>query len=306
MRVRRGSYALAGALAVPLSFLVVAGCRREPPPAPDVVARVGGEEVRYSRFEDYLARSLGDPDAVLASDVLSELFDQFLDERLLARLAADRGLTHAVAADASGLATESRQARRAVDALLAAPAGGEPGAAEVAAYYGAHRGEFTHPERVRLRQILVEDRATAERARAEIVAGADFEQVARRLSQEPNAAHGGYQGVLSRADLPPTYADIIFALAPGEVSRVVPADYGFHLFQVLERLPEEVAPLAQVSPEIRDELRRAGADRRMTALVEEGRNRYNVEVYGRNLPFDYEGRYSESHSEKKPKPSPRR
>jgi hypothetical protein len=55
-----------------------------------------------------------------------------------------------------------------------------------------------------------------------------------------------------------------------------------------------VAPLAHVAGEIRARLARQAADRRLAALVREGRRRYHVEVYARNLPFDYEGTYRET------------
>jgi parvulin-like peptidyl-prolyl isomerase len=274
---------------LPVAALALA-CRREPSPAPDVVAEIAGEPVPYASFEDYVASTVGDPDAVLGSDVLSGLFDQFLDERLLARLAAERGLVRGgLAAGERG----ARQVRLALDALLAADLAAEPGPAEVERWYAAHRAEWTRPERVRLRQILVEDRAAAERAVAEVAAGAGFGEVARRLSRDPSAARGGDQGVLARSDLPPAFADTIFALRPGEVSRIIQADYGFHVFQVVERLPAEVVPLPRVAGEIRDRLRRERADRRMAALVEECRTRYDVLVHARNLPFDYEGFYRE-------------
>ena len=298
---RHRPHGLAAAAAVALAWatLSAAACRREPPPSPDAVARIDGQEVRYGRFAAYLTRAVGDGDEGLGSDALSALFDQFVDEQLLARLAADRGL----AAAAGG-------PRQAVAALLAdrgsgaAPA--EPSAAEVAAYYAAHRGDFVRPERVRLRQILAEDRATAERAAREIAAGADFQAVARRLSAAsrggsvgggPAAAGGSVGddlGELSRADLPPAYADTLFSLKPGAVSRIIPADYGFHIFQVVDHLPPETLPLADVAEEIRDRLERESADRRLAALVASCRKRYNVEVYARNLPFDYEGTYRDT------------
>jgi hypothetical protein len=259
----------------------LAACRRAPPPAPDAVARLAGEEVRYERFAAYLSRAAGD-DARLSSDALSALFDQFLDEQLLARLAADRGLVVAVGRE---------EPRRAVDALLKEP-GAAPSDAQVAAYYAAHRGEFARPERVRLRQILVEDRATAERAWRQIAAGADFAEVARRLSQG-RAGIAGLGGELSRAELPPAYAETIFGLPTGGVSRVIPAPYGFHIFQVVEHLLPAVLPLPQVAGEIRARLTRQGADQRLAALVGECRKRYHVEVFARNLPFDYEGTYRE-------------
>ena len=261
----------------------LAGCRRPRPPAPDVAARIGAEEVRYAEFEAYLSRSVGRTEGVLPSAVLSQLFDQFVEEKLLVRLAVDRGLV-----------TAASRPRPAIDALLRQGLGADPAEAEIAAYYQAHRAEFARPERVRLRQILTEDRATAERARREVAGGADFAAVARRLShrqQGEGAAASGYQGELARADLPPALVDVIFSLAPGEVSRVVSASYGFHVFQVIARLPQEMAPLPQVHDEILARLRQERADRLLRSLVQQGKARYNVQVYGRNLPFNYEGIY---------------
>lgn len=271
----------------PLTALLVAlaaACLEPDPPAPDVVAQIGAQPVRYAQFEEHLRRTVGDPDSVLASDVLSQLFDQYLDEEILFRLAADRGLV---------VAGQESARRSAIEALLAAEADAEPSEAEIAAFYDRHRTEFARPERVQLRQILTEDRATAERALAEIERGADFALVARRLSRDPSAASGGLQGELARGDLPPAFADDIFRLAPGEVSRIIPAEYGFHIFQVTERSAAEVVPLAKARDEIVAQLRRQRGDRRLAELVGQGRSRYNVEVYGRNLPFDYRGSYSD-------------
>jgi peptidyl-prolyl cis-trans isomerase C len=273
------------------AVLLAAACQRAAPPAPDAVARLGDAEVRYAEFERYVARSVGEGGGGLGSDVLSALFDQFLDERLLARLAADRGLVPA----ATGAGADPR---RAVDALLAAGPRQEPGAAEVALYYRQNPAEFARPERVELRQILTADRRTAERARRDIVGGTPFEEVARQLSGGPRADSGGYQGELARGDLPASFADLIFALRPGEVSPIVPAEYGFHLFQVVGHQPAEVVPLAAARGEILARLRQRRADELLRSLVREARGRYNVKVYERNLPFGYAGSYNETHAKK--------
>lgn len=273
--------------AVLLLLLLATACQRSEPAAPDVVARIEGEEIRYAQVERYVARTAGEGESVLASDVLSQLFDQYLDEELLWRLAVDRGLIQ------RGMDASAASRRRAIDALLADRSEDEqgPDEREVAAYYAAHRAEFTRPERVRLRQILTEDRSTAERAVRELAGGADFAGLARTLSSDPSAASGGYQGELSRADLPPAFADVIFSLRPGEVSRLIPADYGFHIFQVVARSPAGVIPLAEARPEIEERLRQERADRLLAELVGEARRRYNVEVHARNLPFEYRGSY---------------
>lgn len=270
-------------------FLLAAACRPGNPPAPDVMARIGETEVHYSEFESYLSRTAGDGERVLASDVLSQLLDQFLDEELLVRRAVDRGLVKAGGLDGKEAGAGAR--RRAVDELLRADLKAQPSEQEIAAYYAAHRGELARPERVRLRQILTEDRATAEKALRELAGGADFGKVADRLSRDPAAKSGGYQGELSRQDLPPAFADIIFSLQPGQVSRLVPAEYGFHIFQVISRAPAEVVPLEAARGEIEEHLREQKADQLLAELVRDARRRYNVELYERNLPFEYKGSY---------------
>jgi hypothetical protein len=276
----------------PAALLLLTACQRAaPPPAPDAVARIGETEVRYSELESYIARTVGDTGGVLGSGVLSELFDQFLDEKLLERLAVERGLVREASPP-----RPAGQARQAIDALLAEGLRQEPGPGEVAAYYRAHAAEFARPERVQVRQILTEDQATAEKALKALAAGEPFEEVARRLSRDPSAASGGYQGELTRADLPPAFADVIFSLRPGEVSRLVPADYGVHIFQVMDRQPAAVVPLEQARGEILGRLRRERADRLLRSLVQDARSRYHVSIYERNLPFGYEGSYKESNA----------
>jgi parvulin-like peptidyl-prolyl isomerase len=284
-------------LGLALFALFAVACQRAAAPAADAVARIGETDVGYAEFERYVRRNVGNvgDDGALGNDVLSQLFDQFLEERLLARLAVDQKRARADA-----------DPRQALSALIAAAPQAAPGDEEIARYYQAHRGEFARPERVRLRQILTEDRATAEKARREIAAGTPFEVVARRLASPGAGAKtassvgilAGNQGELARTDLPPSFADLIFALRAGEVSPVVPASYGFHLFQVVSRQPAEVVAPAAARGEIVAKLREAGADRRLRALVEEARGRYNTKVYERNLPFGYEGAYSEKHAQK--------
>jgi hypothetical protein len=277
----------AGALAL---LGVAAGCRREAPPA-ESVAVVAGREVRWEEFDRYLRRHLGESGASLGSDVLSELFDQFISERLLVRLAVERGLVPRTRGP-----QPAAERRRAVDRLLASEAVGlaAPSAQQIASYYRAHQEDFRRPERVHLRQILVEDREVAENALALVRGGADFAAVGRRLMDDPElVVDAGDQGELAREDLPPAFTEVIFALEPGQVSEVVQADYGFHLFQVVARLPADVQSVEDARDEVEAALRQEAVDRLLGDLVEEARRRYDVAVHERNLPFNYRGRYLE-------------
>jgi parvulin-like peptidyl-prolyl isomerase len=266
----------------PLTALgLLAACSRQPPaPPPDVVARMGDTELRYAEFEASLRASVGESAGALASEALSKLFDQFLTETALRRLAIDRQL--------AGADTPPRDA---IEALLAAEsAAGEP-AADIGAYYAAHLADFRRPERVELRQILTEDRRPAERARRELAAGAAFAEVVARLGADVVAPATGEQGALAKDELPAAFADVVFRLADGQVSDVLPAEYGFHVFQVVRHLPAETIPIAAALPEIRSRLAAERADAALARLVAAAKSRYAVEVFDRNLPFNYRGAY---------------
>lgn len=242
----------------------------------DAVAFIGGDPIAYVQFEEYVREVTGDEGADLETEVLSALFDDFLLEEQLRRLALARGLVN-----------ESASRREALAALLGSDAEPVVDDESVKAYYTAHREEFELPERVRLRQILVDDRAAAERAVAELDGGADFGDVASRLSMDPSAPFGGDQGELSRDELPEAFSEMIFGLEPGKRSPVVEAAYGFHIFLVEEKLPAATVPLEEASATIRSLLLRENGDRRRETLVAEARSRYNVRIDTRSLPFSY-------------------
>ena len=261
--------------------LALASCRQPPAIGADVAVRIDGEEIHYGDFEAYLRQNLDGTDSSLDSEVQSQLFDQYLDAQLLIRLAIERGLVE-----------PGVDHRQAMAFLLRDDSRRHWTEAELRAYYLAHQSDYRRPEEVHLRQILVSDRDDAEQAQRAIAAGEDFAEVAARFSQEPRAYLGGDQGRLARDDLPSAYVDAIFELAPGEVTSIISADYGYHLFQVVERYPAEILPLEEVSAEIGSILDRRRLDELVEGFVLEARERYNVVVFPANFPFDYQGDYA--------------
>jgi peptidyl-prolyl cis-trans isomerase SurA len=116
------------------------------------------------------------------------------------------------------------------------------------------RAKATFPKRppaVTFRQMVIATQASQaalDRARtkadsllAEIRRGADFEQVARRESQDSaSREQGGDLGWNRRNELVPEFEQMMFALAPGQVSPVVLTPYGFHIIRVDRSKPAEV------------------------------------------------------------------
>jgi hypothetical protein len=275
----RSPRAAIGLLALAIAAALLA-CRQEPPVSADLAARLGEDGVPYARFEAFVRQQVGESGGGLDSAVLSQLFDQFLAEQMLTRLAVEEGRVPPGASP-----------RQAADALLA-EAGVAPAAEEVRAWYQAHGAELGLGDRVLLRQILVADEAQAEAARRRIEAGESFAEVARDLSRDPSAPVGGLQGEIALEDLPATFAAQIAALAEGEVGEPIQASDGWHLFAVEQRLPARQRPLAEVRPEIEARLLGERSDALLARRLAEAAGRYNVTVYAQNLPFEYRGRYA--------------
>jgi len=90
-------------------------------------------------------------------------------------------------------------------------------------------------------QALDRARAKADSLLAEIRRGADFEQVARRESQDSaSREQGGDLGWNRRNELVPEFEQMMFALQPGQISPIVFTPYGFHIIRVDRSKPAEV------------------------------------------------------------------
>ena len=67
-------------------------------------------------------------------------------------------------------------------------------------------------------------------------AGADFEELAKKVSQDPGSARqGGLLPFVQRGQLVKEYEDAAFALQPGEMSGVVTSPFGYHIILMKER-----------------------------------------------------------------------
>ena len=124
--------------------------------------------------------------------------------------------------------------------------------AEVDAYFAAHKGEIQKlPATVTLRQVVVAPHASphadsvayfkAESIYTEIKKGGDFEQIAKRESQDPsNKELGGDFGWRRRGDFVPEFEMVYFGLLPGQVSAPFRTPFGWHIVRVDRVQPNEV------------------------------------------------------------------
>lgn len=85
---------------------------------------------------------------------------------------------------------------------------------------------------VKASHLLVETEDEAKSLREEILAGADFGDVAARVSKCPSGATGGDLGFFSRGQMVKEFEDAAFSLPVGEVSEPIKTGFGYHLIVV--------------------------------------------------------------------------
>lgn len=123
---------------------------------------------------------------------------------------------------------------------------------------------YNHPEQVRLRMIrlattlegppLADLVPRLNALRAELEAGADFETLAKRWSEDPSAAQGGDLGLRAVGTLATEVAQAVEGIPAGGLTRVFTTEADARLIKVEERVPPKVDTLEEVRDAIADRL----------------------------------------------------
>lgn len=125
--------------------------------------------------------------------------------------------------------------------------------------------------------LEVDDQRSAEEAtrildetRDEVLAGADFAEKARQLSEDAgSAALGGDLGATSRGVFAPAFETALWALQPGEMSAPVETEFGIHLIRLDAIEEPEVPALEERRSEIVANLTEVEAQRRFEQVQSE-------------------------------------
>jgi peptidyl-prolyl cis-trans isomerase C len=109
-----------------------------------------------------------------------------------------------------------------------------------------------------------EAKAKAEDLRKQLLAGANFEELAKKESDDAGSgARGGDLGSFSHGQMVPEFEAAAFAAKIGEVTPVVKTQFGYHILKVEAH---DSTPLAQVRPAIEKNLKQAKLHAALEAL----------------------------------------
>lgn len=85
--------------------------------------------------------------------------------------------------------------------------------------------------KMRASHILVEKYTRAQEIYEDIVAGENFEQLARQHSTCPSRKRGGSLGDFGKGDMVPEFWNATAKLNLGEISKPVKSKYGYHIIK---------------------------------------------------------------------------
>jgi peptidyl-prolyl cis-trans isomerase C len=280
MRHSRGPAAIAplrATLALLLGVIFAQPGLAQPAPAAlptdPIVARVDGEEIRFSDLANAAQELPEELRGAPPQMLYPLLLDQMIAGRAVAAAARRAGLDKDEAVRARVRRAEEQELQQAyISRALAGLVTDE----RIRAAYDAEIRARPVEEEVRARHILVPTETEAREALAEIRAGADFNAVAQRRSAGPGAREGGDLGFFKRGDMVPEFAEAAFALQAGQISAApVRSPFGWHIIRVDERRSSAPPPFE----EARETLRQRLFEAEISTVVERARSAAKIERF---------------------------
>ena len=255
----------------------------------DAVAVVNSEVIRRDDYYRLLAGFESDTRNPLTAEDRRHVLDRMIDEELLVQ----RGLQ-------LGLAQMDRRVRADLTSALIASVvrtaeEREPTKAELREFLESEREFFTHPGRLRVRQIFFRTsgeggeamaRERAALAREAIVdAGRPFGEVAAEYGDESISPPPDVllPAMKLREYVGPTALSVVDALTPGETSEPVRSGVGLHLLKLIDRTPAITPAFEEIESQIRVEWLRRTGDRALRAYLDQLREDGDVRV---RLPME--------------------
>ncbi len=130
---------------------------------------------------------------------------------------------------------------------------------DIKRFYERHLTLFMLPEEYRISQILLLPRKTESRKDLRIRArevldqfkkGGEFDDLALRHSDAPDATRGSALGFIRQGEMDPPIERAVSTLQPGQVSDLVETAEGIHIIRLDEKKTAQFRPLEEVKTEM--------------------------------------------------------
>ncbi len=161
-------------------------------------------------------------------------------------------------------------------------------------FFELHKAQYAPEDKVLARQIVVEDKALAEKILKELEGGASFIDLAKKYSKvgaEEGGALGAQPGStepgpVTRVVFPEAVANAVFKLTGGGLTPVIEAGGRYYIVQVEKFLPGGEAKYAEVADRVKKDALQIKQQGAVEKYMEEVRKRAQVK-FAEDLPYDY-------------------
>ncbi|HGY08943.1 MAG TPA: peptidyl-prolyl cis-trans isomerase [Oceanithermus profundus] len=163
-------------------------------------------------------------------------------------------------------------------------------------YYELHKSDYAAEDRVKARQIVLDDRATAEQVYKQLIGGADFAELARQHSKvaaEQGGAVGAEPGSsepgpVTRLVFPSDVAEAVFRLKSGGMTEVIETGGRFYIVKVEEFLPGGDVPYEEVAERVKEDALQVKQNGAVEGYIREVRERAVVKFTEEQIPYEYQ------------------
>lgn len=129
-------------------------------------------------------------------------------------------------------------------------------------YYDNNKDMFTQPAGMQVSHILVATEAEANDVIKQLQGGANFAELAKKVSSCPSSAQGGDLGVMNESTpMVQEFKDAALALAPGQMTlKPVKTQFGYHVIKAVAKKDAETVSFQEIKADIVKQLQSQAAD----------------------------------------------
>ena len=114
----------------------------------------------------------------------------------------------------------------------------------------------------------------------ELKKGANFVELAKNLSDdESSRENGGDLDFIYKGIFETSFDEAVEKLNPGETSEKIKTRFGFHVIQLIEKRPSEMAPFNEMKSEIQKYLFLEEAKENVSSYIEKLKQKANIEIF---------------------------
>ena len=244
-----------------------------------VVLQIGDEKMTASQFQEMIKNFPPNVQQAANGPQRREFIDQYIRLKVTAKEAERRGIQNRPEVKQQlAIQHDNILAQALYQEMVASVKVSD---ADVAKYYADHKNEF---ETAKAHHILIrfkgspvplgkdkreltkeEALAAAKAVQKRLLAGEDFEKVAKEVSDDTSP--NGDLGNITHGQMVPAFDAAVFSLPVGKVSDPVETQFGYHIIRVDSR---ESKTLEQAKDEIEKKLRPEEARKEMESLRDKG------------------------------------